>query len=146
MAGLAKVTVNEQGSQPHTNACRQCSHAPSLAHKRACIACMHAPDTCTHPRARTQARSFAHTYPRALGRTIAFSNLLPRTLARLNAPTHAHAHTSIDETTMVAWAIGYSGGASVGRVAEVLADLDNHWELLAEPIQTVMRRYGMDAP
>ena len=47
---------------------------------------------------------------------------------------------------MVVGVIGYSGGASVERVAEVLADLDNHWELLAEPIQTVMRRYGMDAP
>jgi hypothetical protein len=68
------------------------SHAPSLAHKRAC---MHAPDTCTRPRSRTQARSFAHTHPRALGRTIAFSNLLPPTLARLNAPTHAHAHASM---------------------------------------------------
>jgi hypothetical protein len=58
-------------------------------------ACMHAPDTCTRPRSRTQARSFAHTHPRALGRTIAFSNLLPLTLARLNAPTHAHAHASM---------------------------------------------------
>jgi adenylosuccinate lyase len=26
------------------------------------------------------------------------------------------------------------------------ADLAQHWELLAEPIQTVMRRYGLDAP
>ena len=26
------------------------------------------------------------------------------------------------------------------------ADLDRHWELLAEPIQTVMRRYGGEAP
>lgn len=30
---------------------------------------------------------------------------------------------------------------------EVLAaDLDHHWEILAEPIQTVMRRYGIDQP
>lgn len=26
------------------------------------------------------------------------------------------------------------------------ADLDNHWEILAEPVQTVMRRYGIDQP
>ncbi len=26
------------------------------------------------------------------------------------------------------------------------ADLDNNWEVLAEPIQTVMRRYGVDEP
>jgi len=29
------------------------------------------------------------------------------------------------------------------RLAE---DLDNSWEVLAEPIQTVMRRYGIDEP
>ncbi|MCP3665159.1 MAG: adenylosuccinate lyase [Gammaproteobacteria bacterium] len=28
----------------------------------------------------------------------------------------------------------------------LLADLDNNWEVLAEPIQTVMRRYGIDKP
>jgi len=28
----------------------------------------------------------------------------------------------------------------------MLADLDNNWEVLAEPIQTVMRRYGIDKP
>ena len=60
-----------------------------------------------------------------------------------DARTRARFH---DQTAMVVGVIGYSGGASVERVAEVLADLDNHWELLAEPIQTVMRRYGMDAP
>jgi len=27
-----------------------------------------------------------------------------------------------------------------------LQDLDNTWEVLAEPIQTVMRRYGVDSP
>jgi len=26
------------------------------------------------------------------------------------------------------------------------ADLDNSWEVLAEPIQTVMRRYGIEKP
>ena len=26
------------------------------------------------------------------------------------------------------------------------ADLDANWEVLAEPIQTVMRRYGVDSP
>ena len=28
----------------------------------------------------------------------------------------------------------------------LLADLDNSWEVLAEPIQTVMRRYSVDQP
>jgi adenylosuccinate lyase len=28
----------------------------------------------------------------------------------------------------------------------ILADLENSWEVLAEPIQTVMRRYGVDQP
>ena len=28
----------------------------------------------------------------------------------------------------------------------LLADLDNNWEVLAEPIQTVMRRYGIEKP
>ncbi|WP_026375183.1 adenylosuccinate lyase [Aestuariibacter salexigens] len=30
--------------------------------------------------------------------------------------------------------------------ASLLAELDNNWELLAEPIQTVMRRYGIEQP
>ncbi len=30
--------------------------------------------------------------------------------------------------------------------ARILADLDNSWEVLAEPIQTVMRRYGIENP
>jgi len=29
---------------------------------------------------------------------------------------------------------------------KLLADLDNSWEVLAEPIQTVMRRYGIEEP
>lgn len=28
----------------------------------------------------------------------------------------------------------------------MLNELDNNWELLAEPIQTVMRRYGIEKP
>ena len=28
----------------------------------------------------------------------------------------------------------------------LLADLDANWEVLAEPIQTVMRRYGIEQP
>ena len=28
----------------------------------------------------------------------------------------------------------------------IAADLDNNWEVLAEPIQTVMRRYGIEKP
>jgi adenylosuccinate lyase len=28
----------------------------------------------------------------------------------------------------------------------MLADLDTNWEVLAEPIQTVMRRYGIENP
>ncbi len=30
--------------------------------------------------------------------------------------------------------------------AKLLEDLDNNWEVLAEPIQTVMRRYGIENP
>jgi len=30
--------------------------------------------------------------------------------------------------------------------AQLLTDLDNTWEVLAEPIQTVMRRYGVANP
>ena len=30
--------------------------------------------------------------------------------------------------------------------ARLLGDLDNSWEVLAEPIQTVMRRYGIEQP
>jgi adenylosuccinate lyase len=33
--------------------------------------------------------------------------------------------------------------ANPGALAE---DIDNAWEVLAEPIQTVMRRYGFDNP
>ncbi len=30
--------------------------------------------------------------------------------------------------------------------AAIAADLDANWEVLAEPIQTVMRRYGIEKP
>jgi len=30
--------------------------------------------------------------------------------------------------------------------ARIAADLDDHWEVLAEPVQTVMRRYGIEQP
>jgi adenylosuccinate lyase len=30
--------------------------------------------------------------------------------------------------------------------AKVAADLDQHWEVLAEAVQTVMRRYGIEQP
>jgi adenylosuccinate lyase len=32
------------------------------------------------------------------------------------------------------------------NAARLDADLENAWEVLAEPIQTVMRRYGIEAP
>jgi adenylosuccinate lyase len=32
------------------------------------------------------------------------------------------------------------------NIVQILADLDNTWEILAEPIQTVMRRYGVANP
>ena len=32
------------------------------------------------------------------------------------------------------------------NAAKLAADLDNSWEVLAEPIQTVMRRYGIPEP
>ena len=32
------------------------------------------------------------------------------------------------------------------NAAAMAADLDNNWEVLAEPIQTVMRRYGIEQP
>ena len=30
--------------------------------------------------------------------------------------------------------------------ANLLAELDKNWEVLAEPVQTVMRRYGIEKP
>ncbi|MCB1734607.1 MAG: adenylosuccinate lyase, partial [Gammaproteobacteria bacterium] len=37
------------------------------------------------------------------------------------------------------------GKLEINRAA-LLADLDANWEVLAEPIQTVMRRYGIEQP
>ena len=43
-----------------------------------------------------------------------------------------------------------SAGKGVGKLdadrGAMLGDLEAHWEVLAEPIQTVMRRYGAPAP
>lgn len=47
----------------------------------------------------------------------------------------------------IAWASLQKGLGKLAINTEVLeADLDNNWELLAEPIQTVMRRYGIENP
>jgi len=47
----------------------------------------------------------------------------------------------------IAW---HSALRGIGKLevdaARLNADLDNNWEVLAEPIQTVMRRYGIDQP
>lgn len=37
------------------------------------------------------------------------------------------------------------GKLQINKV-KIAADLDNSWEVLAEPIQTIMRRYGVDEP
>jgi adenylosuccinate lyase len=51
------------------------------------------------------------------------------------------AHTSIALQSLV---------RGIGKLqadpARLAADLDANWEVLAEPIQTVMRRYGVDKP
>lgn len=47
----------------------------------------------------------------------------------------------------IAWSSLQKGLGKLNLNQQVLlADLDNNWELLAEPIQTVMRRYGIDEP
>jgi adenylosuccinate lyase len=48
---------------------------------------------------------------------------------------------------MVAWeaCLRGLGKLEVNAVA-IEADLDNCWEVLAEPVQTVMRRYGLPQP
>ena len=49
--------------------------------------------------------------------------------------------------SLIAYEAGLKG---IGKLelndARLAADLDNSWEVLAEPIQTVMRRYGIDKP
>lgn len=49
--------------------------------------------------------------------------------------------------SMLAYSSAMKGIGKLEPAPEVMAnDLDNNWELLAEPIQTVMRRYGIDNP
>ncbi|AMO56489.1 adenylosuccinate lyase [Endozoicomonas montiporae] len=49
--------------------------------------------------------------------------------------------------SLIAYASSLKGISKLQVNADVLnADLDNAWEVLAEPIQTVMRRYGIDQP
>jgi adenylosuccinate lyase len=47
----------------------------------------------------------------------------------------------------IAW---HSALRGIGKLevdaARLAADLDDNWEVLAEPIQTVMRRYGIEQP
>ena len=46
--------------------------------------------------------------------------------------------------------LGFVGCAGLAKLkvneAALAADLDEAWEVLAEPIQTVMRRYGLPNP
>lgn len=49
--------------------------------------------------------------------------------------------------TVIALSAALKGISKLEINAEALAaDLDNNWEVLAEPIQTVMRRYGIEKP
>ena len=49
--------------------------------------------------------------------------------------------------SLIAWRATLKGLGKLELNAEVIdADIDNCWEILAEPIQTVMRRYGVDEP
>lgn len=49
--------------------------------------------------------------------------------------------------SLLAYSSVMKGIGKLEPAAEVMADdLDSNWELLAEPIQTVMRRYGIDNP
>ncbi|WP_432698692.1 adenylosuccinate lyase [Marinobacterium sp. YM272] len=49
--------------------------------------------------------------------------------------------------SMIAYQASLKGISKLEMNAERLnTDLDNAWEVLAEPIQTVMRRYGIEAP
>ncbi|MET4694627.1 adenylosuccinate lyase [Endozoicomonas lisbonensis] len=49
--------------------------------------------------------------------------------------------------SLIAYASSLKGISKLQVNAEMLnADLDNSWEVLAEPIQTVMRRYGIEQP
>jgi adenylosuccinate lyase len=49
--------------------------------------------------------------------------------------------------SLIAWKATEKGlGKLAVNEARIAEDLDNAWEVLAEPIQTVMRRYGVDKP
>ena len=49
--------------------------------------------------------------------------------------------------SLIAYQSGLKGIGKLELNAQRLAqDLDNSWEVLAEPIQTVMRRYGIEQP
>ncbi len=49
--------------------------------------------------------------------------------------------------SMIAYNSLLRGNAKLdANPAKMLADLDDNWEVLAEPIQTVMRRYGIENP
>jgi adenylosuccinate lyase len=49
--------------------------------------------------------------------------------------------------TLLAWQSTARGLAKMTINTDVIrADLDNHWEILAEPIQMIMRRHGMEKP
>lgn len=49
--------------------------------------------------------------------------------------------------SLIAWQSALKGLSKVEADEQRLAqDLDNSWEVLAEPIQTVMRRYGIEKP
>ena len=49
--------------------------------------------------------------------------------------------------TLLGWLALRQGLAKLEvDAARIAADLDANWEVLAEPIQTVMRRYGIDKP
>jgi adenylosuccinate lyase len=49
--------------------------------------------------------------------------------------------------SLIAYQSGLKGISKLElNQARMAEDLDNSWEVLAEPIQTVMRRYGIEKP
>ena len=49
--------------------------------------------------------------------------------------------------SLIAYAASMKGISKLEvNATRIAADLDNAWEVLAEPIQTVMRRYGIEQP
>jgi adenylosuccinate lyase len=88
---------------------------------------------------------------------LGLANALLRHLAE-KLPISRWQRDLTDSTVMrnVGVALGYallgyvSCRQGLGRLAvdpaRLAADLDANWEVLAEPIQTVMRRYGIDNP